>query len=42
MLYNFPTLKGQSIPVACIVRLAQTCLNIVCLKDTIDTLIFAK
>ncbi|AHF78758.1 Dihydrodipicolinate synthetase [Sodalis praecaptivus] len=38
VLYNFPGLTGQSIPVACIVRLAQTCPNIVGLKDTVDTL----
>lgn len=38
VLYNFPALTGQSIPVACIVRLAQTCPNIVGLKDTVDTL----
>lgn len=38
MLYNFPALIGQSIPVSCIQRLAVECPNIVGLKDTVDTL----
>lgn len=38
MLYNFPALTGQSIPVSVIARLAQECPNIVGLKDTVDTL----
>lgn len=38
IIYNFPALTGQSIPVSCIVRLAQTCPNIVGIKDTVDTL----
>lgn len=38
LLYNFPALTGQSIPVACIKRLALECPNIVGLKDTVDTL----
>ncbi|WP_413729788.1 dihydrodipicolinate synthase family protein [Sodalis sp. RH22] len=38
IIYNFPGLTGQSIPVAVIRRLAETCANIVGLKDTVDTL----
>ncbi|MEM0650357.1 dihydrodipicolinate synthase family protein [Klebsiella huaxiensis] len=38
VLYNFPALTGQSIPVSCIQRLALECPNIVGLKDTVDTL----
>lgn len=38
VLYNFPALTGQSIPVSCIRRLALECPNIVGLKDTVDTL----
>lgn len=38
ILYNFPALTGQSIPVSCIQRLALECPNIVGLKDTVDTL----
>ncbi|MEA9389252.1 dihydrodipicolinate synthase family protein [Acerihabitans sp. TG2] len=38
LLYNFPALTGQSIPIPVIVRLAQDCPNIVGLKDTVDTL----
>lgn len=38
ILYNFPALTGQSIPVHIIRELAVTCPNIVGLKDTVDTL----
>lgn len=38
IMYNFPALTGQNIPVSVILRLAQTCPNIVGLKDTVDTL----
>lgn len=38
IIYNFPALTGQSIPVDCIRRLALECPNIVGLKDTVDTL----
>lgn len=38
ILYNFPALTKQSLPVAMIRRLAETCPNIVGLKDTVDTL----
>lgn len=38
VLYNFPALTGQAIPVSCIQRLALACPNIVGLKDTVDTL----
>ena len=38
LIYNFPGLTGQSIPVPVIRRLAEDCPNIVGLKDTVDTL----
>ncbi|WP_413737980.1 dihydrodipicolinate synthase family protein [Sodalis sp. RH21] len=38
LIYNFPGLTGQSIPVSVIKRLAQDCPTIVGLKDTVDTL----
>lgn len=38
ILYNFPALTGQSIPVTVIAELASTCRNIVGLKDTVDSL----
>lgn len=38
ILYNFPALTGQSLPVSVIKRLAIDCPNIVGLKDTVDTL----
>lgn len=38
IIYNFPALTGQSLPVDCIKRLALECPNIVGLKDTVDTL----
>ncbi|RJT20799.1 dihydrodipicolinate synthase family protein [Buttiauxella izardii] len=38
LLYNFPALTGQSIPVNVILELALNCPNIVGLKDTVDTL----
>ena len=38
ILYNFPALTGQSIPVQIIKTLAIDCPNIVGLKDTVDTL----
>lgn len=38
LLYNFPALTGQSIPVNVIRELALSCPNIVGLKDTVDTL----
>ncbi|NDL66002.1 dihydrodipicolinate synthase family protein [Acerihabitans arboris] len=38
LIYNFPALTGQSIPVPIVRRLAETCPNIVGLKDTVDTL----
>ncbi|WP_413735924.1 dihydrodipicolinate synthase family protein [Sodalis sp. RH21] len=38
IMYNFPALTGQNIPVAVIRRLAEECPNIVGLKDTVDTL----
>lgn len=38
ILYNFPALTGQPIPVSCIQRLAIECPNIIGLKDTVDTL----
>ena len=38
LLYNFPTLTGQAIPVPVIRELALSCPNIVGLKDTVDTL----
>jgi len=38
MIYNFPALTGQSIPVAVIKKLAQKYHNIVGLKDTVDSL----
>jgi len=38
LIYNFPALTGQSIPIEVIVRLARDCPNIVGLKDTVDTL----
>ncbi len=38
LLYNFPALTGQSIPVGIIRRLAEDCPTIVGLKDTVDTL----
>lgn len=38
ILYNFPALTGQSIPVSIIKELAISCPNIVGLKDTVDTL----
>ncbi|HKM97448.1 MAG TPA: dihydrodipicolinate synthase family protein [Buttiauxella sp.] len=38
LLYNFPALTGQSIPVHVIRELAFSCPNIVGLKDTVDTL----
>ncbi|MCW8113873.1 dihydrodipicolinate synthase family protein [Yersinia intermedia] len=38
MLYNFPALTGQPLPVHLIRRLAENCPNIVGLKDTVDTL----
>lgn len=38
LLYNFPALTGQPLPVSVIVELAKTCPNIVGLKDTVDTL----
>lgn len=38
ILYNFPALTGQSIPVQTIKALAIDCPNIVGLKDTVDTL----
>lgn len=38
LLYNFPALTGQAIPVHVIRELALSCPNIVGLKDTVDTL----
>ncbi|MEW7313973.1 dihydrodipicolinate synthase family protein [Buttiauxella gaviniae] len=38
LLYNFPALTGQQIPVHIIRELALSCPNIVGLKDTVDTL----
>ncbi|UTJ48386.1 dihydrodipicolinate synthase family protein [Atlantibacter subterranea] len=38
ILYNFPALTGQPLPVNVIRELAITCPNIVGLKDTVDTL----
>ena len=38
LLYNFPALTGQAIPVPVIRELALSCPNIVGLKDTVDTL----
>lgn len=38
LIYNYPGLTGQSIPVPLIRRLAENCPNIVGLKDTVDTL----
>ncbi|TCV94284.1 dihydrodipicolinate synthase family protein [Biostraticola tofi] len=38
IIYNFPALTGQSIPVSCITQLALACPNIVGVKDTVDTL----
>lgn len=38
ILYNFPALTGQSLPVSVIRELAIRCPNIVGLKDTVDTL----
>ncbi|TKI05796.1 dihydrodipicolinate synthase family protein [Martelella alba] len=38
LMYNFPALTGQNIPVPVIRRLAEACPNIVGLKDTVDTL----
>lgn len=38
LLYNFPALTGQSIPVNVIRELALNCPNIIGLKDTVDTL----
>lgn len=38
ILYNFPALTGQSLPVAVIRELALRCPNIVGLKDTVDSL----
>ncbi|PLR39193.1 dihydrodipicolinate synthase family protein [Chimaeribacter coloradensis] len=38
LLYNFPALTGQNIPVSLIKTLAERCPNIVGLKDTVDTL----
>lgn len=38
ILYNFPALTGQPLPVSVIRELAITCPNIVGLKDTVDTL----
>lgn len=38
IIYNFPALSGQSIPVAVIKRLAENYPNIVGLKDTVDSL----
>lgn len=38
VMYNYPGLTGQSIPVSLIKRLALDCPNIVGLKDTVDSL----
>lgn len=38
LLYNFPALTGQNLPVSVIKTLAERCPNIVGLKDTVDTL----
>ncbi|WP_347290899.1 dihydrodipicolinate synthase family protein [Kluyvera georgiana] len=38
LLYNFPALTGQPLPVTVIRELALSCPNIVGLKDTVDTL----
>lgn len=38
LLYNFPALTGQPLPVSAIRELALSCPNIVGLKDTVDTL----
>jgi len=38
LLYNFPALTGQPLPVHIIRELALSCPNIVGLKDTVDTL----
>lgn len=38
LLYNFPALTGQPLPVSVIQELALSCPNIVGLKDTVDTL----
>ncbi|WAT01844.1 dihydrodipicolinate synthase family protein [Rouxiella chamberiensis] len=38
VIYNFPALTGQSIPVEVIKRLAENYTNIVGLKDTVDSL----
>lgn len=38
IIYNFPALTGQPIPVSIIKELAMSCPNIVGLKDTVDTL----
>ncbi|NDL64599.1 dihydrodipicolinate synthase family protein [Acerihabitans arboris] len=38
IIYNFPALTGQSLPVSLVKRLALDCPNIVGLKDTVDTL----
>lgn len=38
VMYNFPALTGQPIPVSVITRLAQKYRNIVGLKDTVDSL----
>lgn len=38
LLYNFPALTGQPLPVHVIRELALSCPNIVGLKDTVDTL----
>lgn len=38
IMYNYPGLTGQSLPVSLIKRLALECPNIVGLKDTVDSL----
>ena len=36
LLYNFPALTGQDLSIELVTRLAQTCPNIVGIKDTVD------
>lgn len=38
LLYNFPALTGQSIPVSVITRLAGECSNIVGIKETVESM----
>lgn len=38
ILYNFPALTGQEIPVRLVKKLALDCPNIIGIKDTVDTL----